>query len=173
MSRYVITPNWKTGSRSKYIQVDHTSFWVSNKLNNLFAHSKSGHHQFSNLCGTVKITWCTWRRRGNSEWSHLWAHKMAVVAKMGTAIRICFTFNASYKKLKKKRIGAHLGTFSPVVMFSGPNMISSATRPPILTSIWARSWERVSFQRSFSGSMDTWEETRKRTESRKMKGWTV
>lgn len=40
-------------------------------------------------------------------------------------------------------------------MCSSPKMSSSATRPPILTSIWASSWALVSLQRSFSGSRDT------------------
>ena len=43
----------------------------------------------------------------------------------------------------------------PVVMFSLPKISSSATRPPMLTSSLARSWDFDQFNSSFSGSWET------------------
>lgn len=44
------------------------TFQVSYKFAYLFTHSKSRHHQLCNLCGTIEVTWCTWRRRRNNKY---------------------------------------------------------------------------------------------------------
>ena len=49
---------------------------------------------------------------------------------------------------------------APLVMFSAPNTISSATLPPIATSIRARSCRLLHDSSSVSGSIETWGEGR-------------
>lgn len=96
---------------------------------------------------------------------YLWVKdKKDVIFGFGKHWSICFELinkeynrqyesNKSIKKIKVHQVSILL--LVPVVMLSSPKMSSSATRPPMLTSIWASSWALVSLQRSFSGSMDT------------------
>lgn len=98
----------------------------------LFTHSKFGDHLLCYLGCIIKITGSTWKFE-------------------------------IYIKLKLKKIFKPTNTIwtkailysQPVVIWSAPNISSSATLPPILTSIWARSWALVSFRRSFSGNRYT------------------
>ena len=38
-------------------------FMCMKKFPYLFTHSVPGHHHLSDLCGTIKVARCTWRRR--------------------------------------------------------------------------------------------------------------
>lgn len=100
----------------------------------LLAHSKSSHHQFCNFSSIVKIAGSTWR---------------------ANRCKLCYwsqVKHASPKALIKTSFNYKTG---PVVMWSLPNMSSSATLPPIQTSICASNWDLVSLHLSFSGSKDT------------------